>query len=148
MFNLPMCPPIIIMSNLPMYPPVIIMYNLPMCPPIIIMCNIPMCPPIIFNNFYKKYSPTGLVLSFFFTHLRNSPDIEQFFATVCEARKFLYVFKKTFAPPWLPCKSPSPPLWLLWKSPLPPPKLTSKKCLPPPYDRPHVYDITIAWSLT
>ena len=99
MFNLTMCPPIIIMSNLPMYPPVIIMYNLPMCPPIIIMCNIPMCPPIIFNNFYKKYSPTGLVLSFFFTQLRNSPDIEQFFATVCEAQKFLYVFKKSFTPP-------------------------------------------------
>ena len=85
-------PPIIIMSNLPMYPPVIIMYNLPMCPPIIIMCNIPMCPPIIFNNFYKKYSPTGLVLSFFFTQLRNSPDIEQFFATVCEAQKISICF--------------------------------------------------------
>ena len=121
MFNLPMCPPIIIMSNLPMYPPVIIMYNLPMCPPIIIMCNIPMCPPIIFNNFYKKYSPTGLVLSFFFTQLRNSPDIEQSFATVCEARKFLYVFKKTFAPPLVTMqKSVAPPLIAMKKSFAPP----------------------------
>ena len=95
MFNLPMCPPIIIMSNLPMYPPVIIMYNLPMCPPIIIMCNIPMCPPIIFNNFYKKYSPTGL----FSSHNSEIAQILNSFSRQFVKRENFYMSLKRPSPP-------------------------------------------------